>query len=159
MARAIAEAHQLGIVHRDLKPANVLLDEHGRPKVADFGLAKILGSDAGLTRTSAVWDRPATWPPSRPRATANMVGPRTDVYALGAILYELLDRAAAVPCGDGARDAGAGQECRSGSAVADSTGAARRDRDDLPEVPGEAAGEALRDGARAGRGPAAVSGR
>jgi eukaryotic-like serine/threonine-protein kinase len=90
MARAIEEAHQLGIVHRDLKPANVLLDEHGRPKVADFGLAKILGSEAGLTRTSAVVGSPSYMAPEQAEGDGKMIGPRTDVYALGAILYELL---------------------------------------------------------------------
>ena len=90
MARAIAEAHELGIVHRDLKPANVLLDENGRPKVADFGLAKILGSDGGLTRTSAVVGSPSYMAPEQAEGDGNQIGPRTDVYALGAILYELL---------------------------------------------------------------------
>jgi eukaryotic-like serine/threonine-protein kinase len=90
MARAIEEAHQLGIVHRDLKPANVLLDRHGRPKVADFGLAKILGSEAGLTRTSAVVGSPSYMAPEQAEGDGKMIGPRTDVYALGAILYELL---------------------------------------------------------------------
>ncbi len=90
MARAIAEAHHLGIVHRDLKPANVLLDENGRPKVADFGLAKILGSDGGLTKTSAVLGSPSYMAPEQAEGDASKVGPRTDVYALGAILYELL---------------------------------------------------------------------
>ena len=90
MARAIADAHQLGIVHRDLKPANVLLDEHGRPKVADFGLAKILGSDGGLTRTSAVVGSPSYMAPEQAEGNGTKIGPRTDVYALGAILYELL---------------------------------------------------------------------
>jgi serine/threonine protein kinase len=90
VARAIAEVHHLGIVHRDLKPANVLLDEHGRPKVADFGLAKILGSGAGLTRTSAVVGSPSYMAPEQAGGDGKNVGPRTDVYSLGAILYELL---------------------------------------------------------------------
>ncbi len=90
MARAIAEAHSLGIVHRDLKPANVLLDDNGRPKVADFGLAKILGSDGGLTRTSVVLGSPSYMAPEQAEGNSADMGPRTDVYALGAILYELL---------------------------------------------------------------------
>ena len=90
MARAIAEAHRLGIVHRDLKPANVLLDAHRRPKVADFGLAKILGSDGGLTKTSAVVGSPSYMAPEQAEGDGAKIGPRTDVYALGAILYELL---------------------------------------------------------------------
>ena len=90
VARAIADAHQLGIVHRDLKPANILLDENAHPKVADFGLAKILGSDGGLTKTSAVLGSPSYMAPEQAEGDASNVGPRTDVYALGAILYELL---------------------------------------------------------------------
>ncbi len=90
MARAIAEAHHLGIIHRDLKPANVLLDSNGRPKVADFGLAKILGSEGGLTRSSAVLGSPSYMAPEQAEGDASKIGPRTDVYSLGAILYELL---------------------------------------------------------------------
>ncbi len=90
MARAIADAHQLGIIHRDLKPANVLLDSNGRPKVADFGLAKILGSEGGLTKSSAVLGSPSYMAPEQAEGESSKIGPRTDVYALGAILYELL---------------------------------------------------------------------
>ncbi len=90
MARAIAEAHRQGIVHRDLKPANILLDATGRPKVADFGLAKILGSDDGLTKSRAVLGSPSYMAPEQAEGDARSVGATTDVYALGAILYELL---------------------------------------------------------------------
>ena len=76
MARAIAEAHQLGVVHRDLKPANVLLDENGRPKVADFGLAKILGSEAGLTKSSAVLGSPSYMAPEQAEGKRRRIGPR-----------------------------------------------------------------------------------
>ncbi|MGO9466039.1 MAG: protein kinase domain-containing protein [Isosphaeraceae bacterium] len=90
MARAIAQAHRQGIVHRDLKPANILLDATGRPKVADFGLAKILDSDDGLTKTRAVLGSPSYMAPEQAEGDARSVAATTDVYALGAILYELL---------------------------------------------------------------------
>jgi tetratricopeptide (TPR) repeat protein len=90
MARAIAEAHRQGIVHRDLKPANILLDATGRPKVADFGLAKILGSDDGLTKSRAVLGSPSYMAPEQAEGNVQSVGATADVYALGAILYELL---------------------------------------------------------------------
>ncbi len=90
IGRAIAEAHRQGIVHRDLKPANILLDASGRPKVADFGLAKILGSDDGLTKTRAVLGSPSYMAPEQAAGDASLIGPTTDVYSLGAILYELL---------------------------------------------------------------------
>ncbi len=90
MARAIAEAHRRGIVHRDLKPANILLDAGGHPKVADFGLAKIVGSDDGLTRSRVVIGSPFYMAPEQAEGDNRQVGATADVYALGAILYELL---------------------------------------------------------------------
>ena len=91
MARAIAEAHQLGIVHRDLKPANVLLDAE-RPAQ---GRRLRPGQDPGIRRRpdqdrAPSWARPATWPPSRPRATRARSARAPMSTALGAILYELL---------------------------------------------------------------------
>jgi WD40 repeat protein len=90
LARALAAAHRAGVVHRDLKPANVLLTEDGRPKVADFGLAKLQDQDRGQTRTGAVLGTPSYMAPEQAAGRVHDVGPRTDVYALGAILYELL---------------------------------------------------------------------
>jgi serine/threonine-protein kinase len=90
----VAEAHRHGLVHRDLKPANVLLklvDGVLIPKVADFGLAKVLGgvdSGGGRTRTGSTMGTPHYMSPEQLR-DAKSVGPRSDVFALGAILYEL----------------------------------------------------------------------
>jgi tetratricopeptide (TPR) repeat protein len=90
LARAVHAAHQRGIVHRDLKPANVLLTGDGVPKITDFGLAKMLDATAGATDTGAVMGTPSYMAPEQTGRYAHPIGPATDVYALGAVLYELL---------------------------------------------------------------------
>jgi WD40 repeat protein/tRNA A-37 threonylcarbamoyl transferase component Bud32 len=90
LARAMAEAHQQGIVHRDLKPGNILLTPEGVPKVADFGLAKLLNVESGLTRTDSVLGSPSYMAPEQAEGKTREVGPAADLYALGAILYEML---------------------------------------------------------------------
>jgi WD40 repeat protein/tetratricopeptide (TPR) repeat protein len=92
LARAIHVAHEHGIIHRDLKPSNVLLAADGTPKIADFGLAKRLDGEAGLTWSGAVVGTPSYMAPEQAarRAEERAVTPLIDVYALGVILYELL---------------------------------------------------------------------
>jgi serine/threonine-protein kinase len=90
LADAIHEAHQSGIVHRDLKPGNILLTEDGTPKVTDFGLARRLQGEGGLTLSGVPMGTPSYMAPEQARGDKGAVGPATDVYALGAILYELL---------------------------------------------------------------------
>jgi tetratricopeptide (TPR) repeat protein len=89
LARAMHAAHQAGIVHRDLKPGNVLLAAGGEPKVTDFGLAKKIGA-AGQTRTGAIVGTPSYMAPEQAGGKSSDIGPAADIYALGAILYELL---------------------------------------------------------------------
>jgi WD40 repeat protein len=90
LARGVAEAHRSGVIHRDLKPSNVLLGLSGTPKVGDFGLARRLTVDSGLTRTEAILGSPSYMAPEQADGGARTAGPAADVYALGAILYELL---------------------------------------------------------------------
>ena len=90
VADAVEYAHQRGIIHRDLKPGNILLDVDGKPRVTDFGLAKHTADDSGLTMTGQILGTPAYMPPEQARSQHDQVGPRSDVYSLGAVLYALL---------------------------------------------------------------------
>ncbi len=92
LARAMHHAHRRGFIHRDLKPANILIDEHGTAKITDFGLARKFGEAAAAryTATGNVVGTPAYMAPEQAKGSDKDLGPATDVYALGAILYELL---------------------------------------------------------------------
>eukprot|EP00913_Durusdinium_trenchii_P023310 g21888.t1 len=90
IAEAIHFAHQQGTLHRDLKPSNVLIDANGDVQITDFGLALRVEGDSELTRTGQVLGTPSYMPPEQAQNKRGLVGPCSDVYSLGAILYELL---------------------------------------------------------------------
>src|SRR5439155_2484867 len=108
LAAAVQHAHERGILHRDLKPSNILLEwsrepeasatalasgsrlHDATPKITDFGLAKFTGGDGGPTQSGAVLGTPSYMAPEQAAGKGKTVGPTADVYALGAILYELL---------------------------------------------------------------------
>jgi len=90
LALALQAAHELGIVHRDLKPGNVLVGPDGEPVITDFGLARRAeAGEARLTRTGSILGTPAYMSPEQVEASGD-VGPASDVYSLGVMLYELL---------------------------------------------------------------------
>lgn len=90
ICRAIGFAHRQGVLHRDIKPSNVLIDEQGQVRVTDFGLAKFSDSADSLTKTGAVLGTPSYMSPEQAAGRSNMVGDRSDIYSLGAVLYHLL---------------------------------------------------------------------
>lgn len=89
ICEAIQYAHECSILHRDLKPANILLDAQGRPQVTDFGLAKDLDAKS-MTATGALLGTPSYMPPEQAGGERALVGPASDVYGIGATLYEVL---------------------------------------------------------------------
>ncbi len=90
VARAVHLLHQKGYVHRDLKPSNILLDADDVPYVTDFGLVKLLQSDSQHTSTGAILGTPSYMAPEQASGRTAAVGPSSDVYSLGAVLYECL---------------------------------------------------------------------
>jgi WD40 repeat protein/tRNA A-37 threonylcarbamoyl transferase component Bud32 len=90
IAEAIHYSHQRGILHRDLKPSNVIVDAFGEPHITDFGLAKRLEEDSTLTQSGTVLGTPSYMAPEQTLGKSGTASSATDVYSLGAILYELL---------------------------------------------------------------------
>jgi serine/threonine protein kinase/Tfp pilus assembly protein PilF len=90
LARAVQVAHTAGIVHRDLKPSNILFTADGIPKITDFGLAKRLEADSRQTESGQIMGSPSYMAPEQASGHSRDIGPAADVYALGAILYEML---------------------------------------------------------------------
>src|SRR5262249_3773811 len=158
---AVQHAHEQGVIHRDLKPANVLVEDTGQPKVLDFGVAHATG--AGLlsstvhTRSGQLIGTLGYMSPEQVAADAQAIDARSDVYALGVRLYELLaDRLRyqldALPTPDVGRG---------GGPVAGGVGepaVPRREREDRGQGPGEGQDPALPDSGRSGGGPAPLPG-
>ena len=90
VARTVHYAHEHGIVHRDIKPGNILLDANGEPHLTDFGLARLVESESTVTRTLEVLGTPSYMAPEQAVGNNAGVGKATDVYGIGAVLYQLL---------------------------------------------------------------------
>jgi eukaryotic-like serine/threonine-protein kinase len=90
LADALGHAHNIGVVHRDIKPGNVIIDDRGRPRLIDFGLARRSDVDSDLTRDGVVVGTPAYMSPEQARGQGNEADERSDVYSLGVIFYGLL---------------------------------------------------------------------
>src|SRR5262249_51515679 len=90
LARAMHRAHVAGVIHRDLKPSNIGFEPDGEPVVLDFGLARLAGTETSQTPDGAILGTPVYMAPEQARGDQEAIGPATDIYSLGVILYQLL---------------------------------------------------------------------
>ncbi len=90
LALALDTAHLAGVTHRDLKPANIMIEPTGEPVIMDFGLAKLENSGSLITRDGKILGTPAYMPPEQVEGRGKLVGPASDIYSLGVMLYEML---------------------------------------------------------------------
>ena len=90
LARAVHYAHEHGILHRDIKPGNILLDAKGEPHLTDFGLARLVETESSVTRTMEVLGTPSYMAPEQAVGNNARISSATDIYGLGAVLYQLL---------------------------------------------------------------------
>src|SRR5947207_14775820 len=90
LARTVQYAHEHNILHRDIKPGNVLVDAKGEPHLTDFGLARLVEAESTVTRTREVLGTPSYMAPEQAAGETAKLGKATDVYGLGAVLYQLL---------------------------------------------------------------------
>jgi serine/threonine protein kinase/Tfp pilus assembly protein PilF len=90
LARTVHYAHEHGVLHRDIKPGNILLDAQGEPLLTDFGLAGLMEAESTITRTLDVMGTPSYMAPEQAAGEHNKLGKATDIYGLGAVLYQLL---------------------------------------------------------------------
>ena len=157
LVMAMEAAHQAGIVHRDLKSANILFSGDGIPKITDFGLAKRLEADEGQTHTGQVMGTPSYMAPEQARGDTKLAGPPADIYALGAILYEMLTGRPPFKGISAARHHEAGPRARPALPVADPVPRAARPGNDLHEVLAERSAQALCHRQGAGRRPEPLS--
>ena len=143
ISEAVEFAHGQGVIHRDLKPANVLLDKHGQPKVTDFGLAKQTEGGPDLTQTGQILGTPGYMPPEQAAGEISEIGPRSDVYSLGAILYYLVTGRPPFQSASVMNHVGAGSGTGTGLAAPIECCRRCRPGDNLPEMSAERASETI----------------
>ena len=149
VAKAVDYAHERGVIHRDLKPANILLDLGGKPRITDFGLAKTMRDDRGLTASGQVMGTPSYMPPEQASGKIDRIDP-TAGYSLGAILYRLLNGRPPFQVATVSETLLQVQEPRPGPAASARSVAAARPGNDRAQVPGKGPEAEVRPGPRAG---------